>query len=95
MQGSNLAVWNAIVIGLDPEMDAEKAADYFHRHAGRAKAAFRYHEAYPEEIDLLTAANRNAGYEKRRRLRPRLRLFEADERRTSLTRSLADEGKTT
>jgi hypothetical protein len=78
LHGSNLAVWEVITVARNFQMDADKVADYFHRPLDWVKAAFHYYEAYPEEIDPIIEENRDASYEKLKRLLPGLRLVEVD-----------------
>ena len=56
LKGS-LPVWQLILVAQSLGMDAEKTAEYFGWPVHRARAAFHYYEAYPEEIDALIEDN--------------------------------------
>jgi uncharacterized protein (DUF433 family) len=77
MQGSNLAVWEVLMVAQDLNMDAERIAAYFNRPLEWVKAAIHYFEAYPEEIDSRIEENRSAGYDKIKRLLPQVENFRA------------------
>lgn len=72
MKNSNLAVWEAIMIALDHDMDPERVASYFSRPRAWVNAAFHYYEAFRDEIDPVLEDNRCMTFEKLQRLLPNL-----------------------
>ena len=72
MKGSNLAVWEVIMIARDHGMDAERVADYFRRPRAWVNVAFNYYEAYRDELDPLLEDNRSMTFVRLKRLLPNL-----------------------
>ena len=72
LNGSNLAVWEVIMIAKDHGMDAERVAAYFGRPRAWANAALNYYEAFRDEIDPVLDDNRSMTFEKLKRLLPNL-----------------------
>lgn len=72
MKGSNLAVWEVILIAQDHAMDAERVAAYFRRSRAWVQAAFNYYAAFRDEIEPVIEDNRSMTFEKLQRLLPHL-----------------------
>ena len=72
LKGSNLAVWEVILIAQDHTMDAERVAAYFGRPRAWVDAAFHYYEVYHAEINPMLEDNRSMTFDKIKRLLPTL-----------------------
>jgi hypothetical protein len=74
MKGSNLAVWEVIMIARDHDFDVERLMVYFRRPKAWIKTALNYYEAFPAEIDALIADNDAMTPEKLKRILPQLEI---------------------
>lgn len=78
MKGSNLAVWEVIMVALDHEMDTDRLMDYFRRPRAWVNSAFNYYEVYRNEIDPMLEDNRFMTFDKLKRLLPNLEKLSND-----------------
>ncbi len=75
MKDSSLAIWELIEISQQYQMNEEKVADHFERPLEWVKSAFKYAEAYPEEIDTAIQDYRAITLTDLKRLLPNLEVF--------------------
>jgi hypothetical protein len=71
-----LRLWKLIMVAQDYRMDAERTAAHFGIPNWKAEAAFRYYDAFPEEIDAPIREIRNMTFEKLKRKLPQLELHD-------------------
>lgn len=72
MKGSNLAVWEVILVAQDHDMDRGRIAAYFGRPNVWVNGALNYYDAFPNEIDPLLEDNRGMTFERLGRMLPGL-----------------------
>ena len=72
MKGSNLAVWEVLLVAQDHAMDVERITAYFRRPRAWVQTALNYYAAFGEEIDPLLEDSRAMTFENLRRLLPNL-----------------------
>lgn len=78
LQGTRLAVWQIVSLARDYGGDTALIAAHQSLPEAQVRAAIRYAEAYPEEIEMAIADNKCA-VEELQRLIPGLRVFDAGE----------------
>jgi hypothetical protein len=68
-------VWQVVMIGQRYNMDPEQTAAHFDWPVHRARAAFNYYQAFPQEIDQAIADNEAMTFERLQRLLPQVERF--------------------
>lgn len=76
IQGTRLAVWQAIAVLRSFEGDVPKAAGHLRWPEAKMHAAVAYTKAFPEEIEEAIQDNTSFDFEKLSRLLPGIQRFE-------------------
>jgi hypothetical protein len=76
IQGTRLAVWQAISILRSYQGDVSKAAAHLRWPEAKMHAAVAYAKAFPDEIEEAIQDNASFNFEKLSRLLPGIQLFE-------------------
>ncbi|HXI18204.1 MAG TPA: hypothetical protein VNM48_17710 [Chloroflexota bacterium] len=75
LQGSSLAVWEVVMVGRGYGMDAVRTAEHLQWPLPRVQAAFRYAEAFADEIEAALTDNASYTFEDITRMLPQARQF--------------------
>jgi hypothetical protein len=73
-----LRLWKLILTAQDYDMNAERTAAHFDMPVWKVQAAFRYYEAFPDEIDAPIRELRSMTFEELRRRLPQIEKIEID-----------------
>ncbi|MBC6477980.1 MAG: hypothetical protein GDA56_09515 [Hormoscilla sp. GM7CHS1pb] len=74
MKGSNLAVWQVIMLAQNYDMNCEKVAQHLVRTLEWVQAAFNYAETYPEEINDAISSFQAIDYTALQQILPQVEL---------------------
>ena len=79
-----MAVWEVIMVARGYDMDPARTAEHLGWPVLRVRAALRYAESYPEEIEQAIADNESYGFDEVARMLPGTEVFVADGSRTAV-----------
>ncbi len=82
LQGSGLAVWEVMLVARDLGNDPAAVAKHLRWPLVKARAAFNYAKAFPEEIEEALAENDAVDFEALKRMLPQAAEFVAGKRPT-------------
>ena len=74
MKGSNLAVWQVIMLAQNYDMNCEKVAQHLVRTLEWVQAAFNYAKTYPDEINEAIADFQAIDYTALQQILPQIEL---------------------